>query len=536
MKKWWLVISLVLVIAMLGAGALAAFYGNQQVADYGYGIDLAAMMDGHITDGFEKEFEPLYWWRIAEDRHGGWMATIVEWVATIEEMTPNEVRKACSLRLPWLRDFRMRPDEVRERFGELFPGVDMWSMTAREFSDFIQSLPCLPPPPCRPLCLEEVKHNRNIIEAFGRVPQLSTQQELDEFNQKLEKVLSELAPLLWELRLCRAPRRFRLVRSLGVFGGAITIELDHFYFPRAEQVYGWIDERAESLFGIEEVPVIFCSSSRPGPGCPRRPPTWDELVNALPHLVAKSEAYEKLADALPHLTAQGVPVVDFVLGFGAPDPRISITRVVLVTVALREVKEEYKESIRAIVEGVEGIEFDFFQAEFTREEIWGWQNKIWETFSRPWDLPPGIIEVPVSGTFSSWRGQRITVRIAGRVKPEYIEAIRVLVGHEAPLYFQGGGSRPHHTRYWREQQIPDEAREMHDIFVHVSQELFPDVDLLNMRIGEVEEFIKGLNVEEATELMRMVIDYALEQGLVAPQEQQELEEKMLQEWLERRQE
>ena len=34
-----------------------------------------------------------------------------------------------------------------------------------------------------------------------------------------------------------------------------------------------------------------------------------------------------------------------------------------------------------------------------------------------------------------------------------------------------------------------------------------------MRIGEVEEFIKGLSVEEATEI-RKLLDYALERGLL----------------------
>ena len=251
-----------------------------------------------------------------------------------------------------------------------------------------------------------------------------------------------------------------------------------------------------------------------------------------------AKAYEKLIEAIPHLNAQGIPVVDFCRRHCGTDPETGATQTMVILVGLREVRDEYKEAIKAIVEGIEGIEFDFFHAEFTREEIWGWQDKIWGTFSRPWDLPPGIIEVPVSGTSSSWTCQRITVRIAGEVKPEYIKAIRSLVGDKAPLHFQGGGSLPHHTRYWREQQIPDEARarEMHDIFIHVSQELFPDVDLLNMRIGEVEEFIKGLNVEEATELMRKLLNYALERGLVTPDERQELEEEMIEHWLERRQE
>ncbi|MCL0090164.1 hypothetical protein M1O19_03385 [Dehalococcoidia bacterium] len=72
--------------------------------------------------------------------------------------------------------------------------------------------------------------------------------------------------------------------------------------------------------------------------------------------------------------------------------------------------------------------------------------------------------------------------------------------------------------------------------LHVFAQLFPDVDLLNMRIGEVEEFIKGLSVEEATELMRKLLDYALERGLLIPEERQGLEEEMMQHWRDWRQE
>ncbi|MBT9162706.1 MAG: hypothetical protein AAGB97_02870 [Dehalococcoidia bacterium] len=252
-----------------------------------------------------------------------------------------------------------------------------------------------------------------------------------------------------------------------------------------------------------------------------------------------TKAYEKLFEAIPYMNAQGIPVVDFCRRHCGTDPETGATQIMVILVGLREVRDEYKEAIKAIVEGVDGIEFDFFQAEFTREEIWGWQDKIWGTFSRPWDLPPGIIEVPVSGTSSSWRDQIIGVQLAGEVRPEYIEAIKAVVGNEAPLNFQGGGSVRHHTRYWQEKWDPDEMMEK-QVMLHVFALLFPDVELSSMRIGEVEEFIKGLSVEEATELIRKLLDYALERGLVTPlvtpEERQELEEEMLQHWLEWRQE
>lgn len=387
------------------------------------------------------------------------------------------------------------------------------------------------PPPRSPLCFEEeLRRNRYIIAVFGRVPALSTEEELEEFNQKLEKVLYELAPLLRQIRHGRSP----LVVSLPVSRGAINIAVRSDRFPRAEQIYGWIAKKAESLFGIEEVPVIFSTALRPGPGFPCVRFSWNQIVDGFPQVIAQNEAYEELVDALPHLMAQGVPLVDYLQGFRGPE-LLGPPQVMVITVGLRELKDEYKEAMRAIVEGVEGIKFEFFQAEFTREEIRKWANEIWETFSRPWDLPPGIIEVPVAGTSSSWRCQRITVRIAGQIKPEYIQAVRAVVGERAPLYFQRvGRSLPHHTRYWQEKWGPDELLEKQ--MLHVFAQLFPEVDLLNMRIGEVEEFIKGLSVEEATELIRKLLDYALERGLLIPEERQELEEEMMQHWRDWRQE
>ncbi|MCL0095876.1 hypothetical protein M1O52_05095 [Dehalococcoidia bacterium] len=415
MKKWWLVISVVVVVAMLGAGGLAAFHGNQQERDYGYGAQLA----GDVADD-RRRMDDSYWWGIVAEPKG-WLVAIRERLAEAKGIPPHEVR-----------------------FEELFPGVDLWSMTVQEFSDFLNSLP---QPPRSPLCFEEeLKRNRYIIAVFGRVPALSTEEELEEFNQKLEKVLYELAPLLRQIRHGRSP----LVVSLSVSRGAINIAVRSDRFPRAEQIYGWIAKKAESLFGIEEVPVIFSTALRPGPGFPSVRFSWNQIVDGFPQVIAQNEAYEELVDALPHLMAQGVPLVDYLQGFRGPE-LLGPPQVMVITVGLRELKDEYKEAMRAIVEGVEGIKFEFFQAEFTREEIRGWQNKIWETFSRPWDLPPGIIEVPVAGTSSSWRCQRITVRIAGQIKPEYIQAVRAVVGERAPLYFQRvGRSLPHHTRYWQE--------------------------------------------------------------------------------------
>jgi hypothetical protein len=145
-------------------------------------------------------------------------------------------------------------------------------------------------------------------------------------------------------------------------------------------------------------------------------------------------AFEKLVNASRDLNDAGVPLVDF--GYRAGSVVEGIADLV-VEVGLREVKDEYKKLVKAIVEGVEGIEFEFFQARFTQEQIADWQDDIVATFwagTRP--LPPGAIDVPLFGTVSSWREQKIWIRIEGEVKPEYIEAIRMVVGEEAPLKFE----------------------------------------------------------------------------------------------------
>lgn len=243
------------------------------------------------------------------------------------------------------------------------------------------------------------------------------------------------------------------------------------------------------------------------------------------------EAFEKLVNASPDLIAAGVPLVDFSHYLGAVNPDTGISELMVIIVGLREVKDEYKEPIKAIVEGVEGIEFDFFQARFTREEISRWQYDIVDTFLPGRRLPPGVIDVPLSHTSSSWRCQRIWLSIYGEIKPEYIEAIRMVVGQEAPLEFESTGVRPWGPRYFREIWDHDEAM-YKQLWVDVFERLFPEVDILNMRMWEAEEFLKTLTPEKWAELGRALLDYAVERGLMTPEERDELH----QEWIKTREE
>ena len=191
------------------------------------------------------EVEDPYWWEIAANPEES-VEGIIDQIAEAKGMSP---------------------DEVRTSFGELFPGVDLWNMTFYEFHHFVNSLPR---PPLRPVCFEELRQSPYIIAVFGRVPALSTERELTEFNEKLNKVIDEVCPLLCKLPRCEFP-----LGTIGAFRGAISISVRSDQLGRAEEVYEIIAEKAESLFGIEDVPVVFSNAMDDGPaggGPPSRGP------------------------------------------------------------------------------------------------------------------------------------------------------------------------------------------------------------------------------------------------------------------------
>ncbi|MCL0036650.1 hypothetical protein M1N47_04520 [Dehalococcoidia bacterium] len=176
-----------------------------------------------------------YWWYIV-----GYPEATIQWIM-------EQVAEAKG----------MSPDEVRASFGELFPGVELWSMSFGEFAEFIDSLPR---PPLEPISFQELKDKPNII-VFGRVPEFSGEQELREFNQKLEKLLNEVldkvVPLLRELKRCEFP-----LVMIGTYRGAISIDVPSHCLPRAQEIYLVIAQKAESLFGIDDVPVVFRAELR----------------------------------------------------------------------------------------------------------------------------------------------------------------------------------------------------------------------------------------------------------------------------------
>jgi len=182
--------------------------------------------------------EPVYWWEIGCPQ-GNMRATIYQVARTKgKEICRSAVEEMC-------------PSEVEERFGELFPGVDLRKMTFDEFNLFLNSLPRARAP-LRPVCFEELQRNPRIIALFGRVPPLSTEEEIEKFNEKLNEVIEAALPLLLKLPPCEFP-----IGTLVALHGAISIAVRSDQLPQAEVVYEILAKKAESLFGIKDVPVTF---------------------------------------------------------------------------------------------------------------------------------------------------------------------------------------------------------------------------------------------------------------------------------------
>jgi hypothetical protein len=181
----------------------------------------------HCYEPVAPPVEDVYWWVIVANPEGK-----VEWIM-------DQIAEAKG----------MTPGEVEERFGELFPGVDLWNMTFDEFDKFLNSLPR---PPLKPVCFDELRQNPYIIAVFGRVPAFAREGELREFEEKLEQVVDKVWPLLQKLPRCKFPPA-----GIVVSQGAISIAVYSDQLPRAEEVYRIIAEKAERLFGIEDVPVTF---------------------------------------------------------------------------------------------------------------------------------------------------------------------------------------------------------------------------------------------------------------------------------------
>lgn len=170
------------------------------------------------------------------------------------EEDPVEAKEELINKIAWSKE--MCSDEVRERFDELFPDVDLQNMTFIEYVEFIKNLPV---PPIRPVCLEEVRQSPYTIAVFGEMPSIHTEAELRKFSEKLEVIVNEvIEPIpspVRDLVECQI-----LITS--THEGAIRIGIYGDYIAEADRIYEIISESAERLFGIENVPVIITGGVR----------------------------------------------------------------------------------------------------------------------------------------------------------------------------------------------------------------------------------------------------------------------------------
>jgi hypothetical protein len=528
--KKWLVLSVVVVIALLGTAGLHSFYGGQR-----------AGAKAEIPKNKERRNKMKKSWLV-----------VISLVATIAMFgvssamilggaaasLPLESDEYCPIQA-WenseIGQNSMRISKALERLELVnlaakgpFAGLYVDPQTATIYVKFTEM---------KDEYTKPIKAVVNEVEGVNLVflKARFTKAELESFIKKLELEFFGIA----EAEVAKLYEIYCIERNEAIINKRIEELIAERRKNRITEIdvpitmYG-VDIRNNRLsIGLREIKPQYIEAIRQVVGT-EVPIEFVEAEIIIPMPIHPNpehmEAFEELVNASPDLIARGVPIVGFDQHWVTPDPNTDIANIVII-VGLREVKDEYKELIKAIVEGVEGIEFDFFQARFTSEEISRWQDEIVNTFLPGRRLPPGVIDVPLSHTSSSWRCQRIWLSIYGEIKPEYIEAIRMVVGQEAPLEFESTGVRPWGPRYFREMWTPEEA-EYKQLWVDVFERLFPEVDILNMRMWEAEEFLKTLTPEKWAELGRALLDYAVERGLMTPEERDELH----QEWIKTREE
>jgi hypothetical protein len=110
--------------------------------------------------------------------------------------------------------------------------------------------------------LEQEKREPHVIAVFGRVPELLTEREIKEFDEKLRKVIHAVPSSVWDSILSSSPPCFSRgtaipVVAIGANQGAITVWVPDRDFAAADEIYEIISEKAKSLFGIKDVPVVF---------------------------------------------------------------------------------------------------------------------------------------------------------------------------------------------------------------------------------------------------------------------------------------
>lgn len=104
-------------------------------------------------------------------------------------------------------------------------------------------------------------------------------------------------------------------------------------------------------------------------------------------------------------------------------------------VGLTKVADEHTATIEAIVEQVEGVNVEFFQARFTEPELGRLKAQIEGSFLRI--CSPAEQGVPLVCTGVDIRNNGLVVFLK-EIRPEYVAAIREVVGDEVPIEFVEG--------------------------------------------------------------------------------------------------
>jgi len=152
--------------------------------------------------------------------------------------------------------------EAKERFYELFPGVDLWGMSLGEFYYFVGNLPRKP---IKVTCLEKERQQSHVMAVFGKTPELSTEYEIKKFDEKLLNIIQDIPSSVWDSILAnnlslsgnRNPEVNIPVIMTGANHGVITIGLPNQDLSVTKEVYDIISEKAKNLYEIADVPVVF---------------------------------------------------------------------------------------------------------------------------------------------------------------------------------------------------------------------------------------------------------------------------------------
>lgn len=170
-------------------------------------------------------------------------------------LTPADVTYWWELVSPRCREATIAV--IREEWPEI-DVRDIMNMAPGEVTYLLNP----PPPPLRLLSIEERKEKPAVVAIYGRARLYDSQDEIQEWLDKLSGVVEEFAPLAFET--CQAGKPVLLINRFGVCStGYISVGLDGGRIKEidealtlAAEIYSVIAEKAEAV-GIEHVPAVF---------------------------------------------------------------------------------------------------------------------------------------------------------------------------------------------------------------------------------------------------------------------------------------